>query len=78
MTESIWRGVHSAITTKLDEDENVDLDAVRADVALPDRGAASHAIVCCGSLGEASTLDRRREDRHRHAPPRRRPPAGCR
>jgi 4-hydroxy-tetrahydrodipicolinate synthase len=55
MTESIWRGVHSAITTKLDEDENVDLDAVRADVAFQIDGGVD-AVVCCGSLGEASTL----------------------
>jgi dihydrodipicolinate synthase/N-acetylneuraminate lyase len=55
MTESIWRGVHSAITTKLDEDENVDLAAVRADVAFQIEGGVD-AIICCGSLGEASTL----------------------
>ena len=55
MTESIWRGVHSAITTKLDEDENVDLDAVRADVAFQIEGGVD-AVICCGSLGEASTL----------------------
>ena len=55
MTESIWRGVHSAITTKLDDDENVDLDAVRADVAFQIEGGVD-AVICCGSLGEASTL----------------------
>jgi dihydrodipicolinate synthase/N-acetylneuraminate lyase len=55
MTESIWRGVHSAITTKLDEDENVDLDAVRADVGFQIEGGVD-AVICCGSLGEASTL----------------------
>jgi 4-hydroxy-tetrahydrodipicolinate synthase len=55
MTNSIWRGVHSAITTKLDTDENVDVDAVRADVAFQIEGGVD-AIICCGSLGEASTL----------------------
>jgi dihydrodipicolinate synthase/N-acetylneuraminate lyase len=55
MTESIWRGVHSAITTKLDGDENVDLDAVRADVQFQIEGGVD-AVICCGSLGEASTL----------------------
>lgn len=55
MTESIWRGVHAAITTKFDEDENVDLDAVRADVQFQIEGGVD-AVICCGSLGEASTL----------------------
>ncbi len=55
MTESIWRGVHSAITTKFDADENVDLAAVRADVAFQIEGGVD-AVICCGSLGEASTL----------------------
>lgn len=50
-----WRGVYSAITTKLDAGENVDLDAVRADVAFQVAGGV-HGIICCGSLGEASTL----------------------
>ncbi len=55
MTKSIWRGVHSAITTKFDADENVDLAAVRADVAFQIEGGVD-AVICCGSLGEASTL----------------------
>lgn len=55
MVENIWRGVYSAITTKLDPSENVDLDAVRDDVAFQIDGGV-HGIVCCGSLGEASTL----------------------
>lgn len=55
MTDSIWQGVHSAITTKLDEDENVDLDAVGADVDFQIEGGVD-AVICCGSLGEASTL----------------------
>lgn len=50
-----WRGVYSAITTKLDDYQNVDFDAVRADVEFQIAGGV-HAIVCCGSLGEASTL----------------------
>jgi len=50
-----WRGVYSAITTKLDAAENVDLDAVGADVAFQVAGGV-HGIICCGSLGEASTL----------------------
>jgi 1-pyrroline-4-hydroxy-2-carboxylate deaminase len=50
-----WRGVYSAITTKLADDQSVDLAGVRADVAFQiDSGV--HGIVCCGSLGEASTV----------------------
>ncbi|HMR31330.1 MAG TPA: dihydrodipicolinate synthase family protein [Geminicoccaceae bacterium] len=50
-----WRGVISAITTKLDPDQDVDPAAVAADVAFQlDSGV--DAIICCGSLGEAGTL----------------------
>lgn len=52
---NIWAGVYSAITTKLDRAENVDFAAVAADVDFQ-ISAGVHAIVCCGSLGEASTL----------------------
>ena len=51
----VWQGVYSAITTKLDEAENVDLAAVKADVEFQIAGGV-HGIVCCGSLGEAATL----------------------
>jgi 1-pyrroline-4-hydroxy-2-carboxylate deaminase len=51
-----WHGVFAAITTKLDPSEGVDLAAVRKDVAFQ-LDARVNAIVCCGSLGEASTLD---------------------
>ena len=51
-----WHGVYSAITTKLDEVQEVNFAAVKADVAFQ-LDAGVHAIVCCGSLGEASTLD---------------------
>ncbi len=50
-----WRGVYSAITTKMDRNQQVDLEAVRADVAFQITGGV-HGIVLCGSLGEASTL----------------------
>jgi 4-hydroxy-tetrahydrodipicolinate synthase len=55
MQRSDWHGVYSAITTKLGRDESVDLAAVAADVAFQ-IDARVHGIVCCGSLGEASTL----------------------
>ena len=55
MKRNDWHGVYSAITTKLDAKQNVDIAAVRADVAFQ-LDARVHGIVCCGSLGEASTL----------------------
>ncbi len=55
MQRNDWHGVYSAITTKLDRDENVDLAAVADDVTFQ-LDARVHGIVCCGSLGEASTL----------------------
>jgi dihydrodipicolinate synthase/N-acetylneuraminate lyase len=50
-----WAGVYAAITTKLNPMEDVDLAAVADDVDFQ-IGAGVDAIVCCGSLGEASTL----------------------
>lgn len=50
-----WRGVYSAITTKLTAEQEVDFAAVKADVEFQLQGGVD-AIVCCGSLGEASTL----------------------
>jgi 4-hydroxy-tetrahydrodipicolinate synthase len=55
MQRNDWHGVYSAITTKLSRDESVDLAAVAADVDFQ-LDARVHGIVCCGSLGEASTL----------------------
>ena len=50
-----WHGVYSAITTKFDSGGEVDLAAVGADVDFQ-LDARVHGIICCGSLGEASTL----------------------
>jgi 4-hydroxy-tetrahydrodipicolinate synthase len=50
-----WHGVYSAITTKLDSSQEVDIAAVCADVRYQ-LDARVHGIVVCGSLGEASTL----------------------
>lgn len=55
MSDAPWRGVYSAITTKMDGHQNVDLAAVQADVAFQVEGGVD-AVICCGSLGEASTL----------------------
>jgi len=53
---SDWHGVFPAITTKFDAGGNVDLAAVTADVAFQS-DAGVRGVICCGSLGEASTLE---------------------
>ncbi|MDR6289221.1 MULTISPECIES: dihydrodipicolinate synthase family protein [Inquilinus] len=50
-----WAGVYTAITTKMDARQEVDLAEVRADVAFQ-IDAGVDGIICCGSIGEASTL----------------------
>jgi dihydrodipicolinate synthase/N-acetylneuraminate lyase len=50
-----WAGVYTAITTKMDARQEVDLAGVRADVAFQIDGGVD-GIICCGSIGEASTL----------------------
>jgi dihydrodipicolinate synthase/N-acetylneuraminate lyase len=56
MKQADWRGVFPAITTKFNADDGVDLAAVAADVAFQMQ-AGVDGVICCGSLGEASTLD---------------------
>ena len=55
MQKHDFRGILPAITTKMTDEEEVDLDAVRADVAFQIE-AEVDGIIVCGSLGEASTL----------------------
>ncbi|KKB07084.1 dihydrodipicolinate synthase [Devosia geojensis] len=55
MQKSDFRGILPAITTKMTADQQVDLAAVRADVAFQIDGGVD-GIIACGSLGEASTL----------------------
>lgn len=50
-----WAGVYTAITTKMDAAQEVDLAGVGADVAFQ-LDAGVDGIICCGSIGEASTL----------------------
>lgn len=57
MQKSDFRGVFPAITTKMTADQEVDLAAVRADVAYQIESGVDGVIVC-GSLGEASSLTR--------------------
>ena len=55
MNKSDFRGIFPAITTKMTDDQEVDLGGVRADVAFQIE-AGVDGIIVCGSLGEASTL----------------------
>lgn len=55
MQKSDFRGILPAITTKMTDAQEVDLAAVRADVAFQIEAGVDGVIVC-GSLGEASTL----------------------
>ena len=77
MSDTPWRGVYSAITTKLDDDENVDLDGCRRRCRLPDRGRRRrrHLLRLARRGLDASPPTRRSPSR---APPRMRRAAGCR
>jgi len=55
MQKTDFQGVFPAITTKMTDDQEIDLAALRADVAFQIE-AGVDAIIVCGSLGEASTL----------------------
>ena len=57
MQKSDFRGVLPAITTKMTADQEIDLKGVKADVTFQIE-AGVDAIITCGSLGEASTLER--------------------
>jgi 4-hydroxy-tetrahydrodipicolinate synthase len=57
MEKRDFRGVLPAITTKMTPDQQVDLAGVKADVAFQIE-AGVDGIIICGSLGEASTLER--------------------
>lgn len=57
MQKNDFRGVLPAITTKMTAEQEVDLEALKADVRFQIEGGVD-AIITCGSLGEASTLER--------------------
>lgn len=57
MQKSDFCGVLPAITTRMTADQEVDVEGVRADVRFQIAGGVN-AIIACGSLGEASTLER--------------------
>lgn len=55
MTTAKWAGVFPAVTTKFKENEDLDFGAMERHFAFQiDCGV--HALLTCGSLGEASTL----------------------
>lgn len=55
MQKCDFEGVFPAITTKMDANEDVDLQGVREDVRFQIEAGVS-GIIVCGSLGEASSL----------------------
>ena len=57
MQKSDFRGVLPALTTKMTDDQQVDLEGVAADVEFQ-IAAGVNALIVCGSLGEASSLTR--------------------
>lgn len=57
MQKSDFRGVLPALTTRLTTDQEVDHAALAADVEFQ-ISAGVDALIMCGSLGEASSLDR--------------------
>src|SRR5881396_2402319 len=55
MTSNKWAGVFPAVTTKFKQNEDLDHAAMEKHFAFQiDSGV--HALLTCGSLGEASTL----------------------
>ncbi|MFT7775413.1 dihydrodipicolinate synthase family protein [Roseateles sp.] len=50
-----WRGVFPAVTTKFHADESLDFEGTARHIDYQIRNGI-HGVVCCGSLGEASTL----------------------
>jgi 4-hydroxy-tetrahydrodipicolinate synthase len=55
MTKDDFRGVLPALTTRMNDDQAVDLAGVRADVEFQ-IDAGVDGLIVCGSLGEASSL----------------------
>lgn len=57
MQKSDFRGVFPALTTRMNADQEVDFAGVAADVEFQ-IAAGVDALILCGSLGEASSLER--------------------
>ena len=55
MQNTHWRGVFPAVTTKFHADESLDFAGTARHIDFQIRNGI-HGVVCCGSLGEASTL----------------------
>ena len=50
-----WKGIFPAVTTKFNEDDSLDFDAMRHNFEAQIE-AGVHGIIVSGSLGESSTL----------------------
>ena len=57
MNDSPWQGIFPAITTKFHADESIDAQGTAKHIDFQIRNGI-HGLVTCGSLGEASTLDK--------------------
>ena len=55
MHHTPWRGVFPAVTTRFHADESLDFAGTARHIDFQIRNGI-HGVVCCGSLGEASTL----------------------
>jgi 4-hydroxy-tetrahydrodipicolinate synthase len=55
MSNTRWKGIFPAITTKFHADERIDAEATARHIDFQIRNGI-HGLVTCGSLGEASTL----------------------
>ncbi|MEO9965658.1 MAG: dihydrodipicolinate synthase family protein [Reichenbachiella sp.] len=56
-----WQGVFPAITTKFDQNDNLDLDAFKKNLDVQIE-AGIHGVILGGTLGEASTLTEEEKD----------------
>lgn len=56
-----WQGVYPAITTKFDQDDNLDLVAFKNNIEVQ-VASGIHGVILGGTLGEASTLTEDEKD----------------
>lgn len=56
-----WQGVYPAITTKFDQNDNLDLDAFKKNLEVQ-LASGIHGVILGGTLGEASTLTEEEKD----------------
>ena len=56
-----WQGVYPAVTTKFDENDNLDLVAFKKNIEVQ-KASGIHGVILGGTLGEASTLTEDEKD----------------